>query len=210
MQTFNINLNAFFPLSKFAYKVHGEHSLNAIFSKYPILKSDIIRFEAQNLTNGCLYVDLQINDKAVRLYDVHLQSNKVTGLATELAEQMDYEKKSTWLKIYTLLKRIRLSAQLRAKQAELIAAHIRQSPYPVVVCGDFNDIPVSYTYSVLSNNLKDAFKESGWGFAKTYAGNIPALKIDYIFTDKSIKSHNTEILNVYYSDHYPTISYLTF
>ena len=197
------------PLSKFPYKVHGDHSLNAIFSKYPITNSGVLRFETQNQTNGCLYVDLQIQDKTIRCYDVHLQSNKVTGLMDELEEQGVYERQATWLKLYTLLKRIRLAAQLRAKQAELIANHIAQSQYPLIVCGDFNDIPVSYSYSVVSKNLKDAFKESGRGFAKTYAGNIPALKIDFIFTDKSIKSHNTEILKVYFSDHFPTISYLS-
>lgn len=197
-------------LSKYPYKVWGSHSLNTIFSKYPILKSDTLSFEPQNLTNGCLYVDLQVNDRIVRVYDVHLQSNKVTGLTTELVEQMDYEKKEAWMKIYTLLKRLRLSAQHRARQAEKIASHITFSPYPVIVCGDFNDIPVSYTYRTLSANLNDTYKESGLGFAKTYSGNIPALKIDFILTDKKIKSAHTKILDVPFSDHYPTVSHLSF
>ncbi len=197
-------------LSKYSYKVWGDHSLNTIFSKYPIIKSDTLRFEQQNSTNGCLYVDLQINETIIRVYDVHLQSNKVTGLTDELAEQIDYEHKETWMKIYTLLKRIRLASQLRARQAEKIAGHIALSPYPVVVCGDFNDIPVSYTYRTMSNNLKDTYKESGLGFAKTYAGNIPALKIDYILTDKKIKSAHTEILKVRFSDHFPTVTQISF
>ena len=195
-------------LTKYPYKVWGTHSLNTIFSKYPILRGDTLSFEPQNLTNGCLYVDLQVDDKIVRLYNVHLQSNKVTGLTTELAEQTDYENEETWMKIYTLLKRIRLASQHRARQSEKIAAHVATSPYPVILCGDFNDIPVSYTYRTISQNLNDTYRESGLGFAKTYAGNIPALKIDFILTGKKIKSANTEILKVPFSDHYPTVSYL--
>jgi endonuclease/exonuclease/phosphatase family metal-dependent hydrolase len=199
-----------FALSKYPYKVCGVHSLNAIFSKYPILESDTLSFEPQNMTNGCVYADLQVQDKIVRVYDVHLQSNKVTGLTTELAEITDYENEETWMKIYTLLKRLRLSSQHRARQSEKIAAHIASCPYPVMVCGDFNDIPVSYTYRIISNNLNDTYRESGLGFAKTYAGKIPALKIDFILTDRKIKSANTEILDVPFSDHYPTISFLSF
>jgi endonuclease/exonuclease/phosphatase family metal-dependent hydrolase len=195
-------------LSKYPYKMWGTHSLNTIFSKYPIIRGDTLSFESQNLTNGCLYVDLQVNEKIVRIYNIHLQSNKVTGLTTELAEQTDYENEDAWLKIYTLLKRIRLAAQHRARQSEKIAAHLASSPYPVILCGDFNDIPVSYTYRTISQNLNDTYRESGFGFAKTYAGNIPALKIDFILTGKKIKSSNTEILNVPFSDHYPTVSYL--
>jgi endonuclease/exonuclease/phosphatase family metal-dependent hydrolase len=197
-------------LSKYPYKMWGEHSLNAIFSKYPIIKADTLSFEPQNMTNGCLYVDVQLSDKIIRIYDAHLQSNKITGLAAELAEMEEYENQEIWVKSYTLLKRIRLASQHRARQSEKIAAHIATSPYPVIVCGDFNDIPVSYTYRIISESLNDAYRESGFGFAKTYAGNIPALKIDFILTDKKIKSANTAILNATFSDHYPTISYLSF
>ena len=99
-------------------------------------------------------------------------------------------------------------AQIRAKQAEILTNHIASSPYPVIVCGDFNDIPVSYTYRTLSQNLNDAFEKRGFGFGTTYSGNIPALKIDYILTAKRIKIFNCTILKVPYSDHYPMVSEL--
>ena len=56
---------------------------------------------------------------------------------------------------------------LRSKQAEAIAQHIENSPYPVIVCGDFNDTPVSYTYRMMKTGLKDAFRQSGFGFGGT-------------------------------------------
>lgn len=181
----------------------------AIFSKYPILQKGSLLFDDHNGSNGCSFADIQWNDKTIRLYAIHLRSNTVTDIADDLTDD-NFEKRATWAKVFKMLKRVRLMAQHRAKEAEQIAQHIAQSPYPVILCGDFNDIPVSYTYSVLSENLKDTFSERGFGFGVTYNGNIPALKIDHILVDKKIPVFNSQILKVPYSDHYPVVSVLGF
>ena len=94
----------------------------------------------------------------------------------------------------------------RASQAEIISKHIRNSPYPVVVCGDFNDVPVSYSYRTMKKNLNDSFVEAGKGIGTTYMGKFPSFRIDFIFHSKEIKCLNFDIPNVKLSDHFPVTS----
>jgi endonuclease/exonuclease/phosphatase family metal-dependent hydrolase len=200
-------IKAMEALQKYPYKMRLNGSTNVIFSKSPIVSKDNIPFDNPNGSNGCNYADIKLpNDKLIRIYNVHLESNNVSGIADYLTEKAEFDKKATWGKVLVMLKLVRRNARKRANQAEKIAQHIASSPYPVIVCGDFNDIPVSYTYNILSENLTDAFKVRGHGFGTTYSGNIPALKIDYILTDKKITPHSFDIPDVRFSDHFPVVS----
>ena len=88
-----------------------------------------------------------------------------------------------------ILVRLKGAFKKRAVQSTAVSNHISNCPYPVLLCGDFNDTPISYSYSeILSNNLKDAFVESGKGLGMTYIGAFPSLRIDYILHSKSIVS----------------------
>ncbi len=112
----------------------------------------------------------------------------------------------SWLSAGRMLMRVRRTGIKRARGAEYIASVIQQSPLPMIVCGDFNEIPVSYAYKTLSQGLSGAFQQSAFGFSTTYNGNIPALKIDNILMSKTIEARNCQILNVDYSDHYPMVA----
>jgi endonuclease/exonuclease/phosphatase (EEP) superfamily protein YafD len=81
------------------------------------------------------------------------------------------------------------------------------SPYPVIVAGDFNDTPVSYTYRVMRRGLNDAFVEAGYGAGFTYRGKYPPNRIDYIIYGEGIECTDFDIVKVRYSDHYPVIAY---
>ncbi|MFT5904240.1 MAG: endonuclease/exonuclease/phosphatase family metal-dependent hydrolase, partial [Flammeovirgaceae bacterium] len=77
----------------------------------------------------------------------------------------------------------------RAKQVEQVKAHSIESPFPVVICGDFNDTPVSYSYATISDGLVDTFRESGgMGIGSTYLGAFPSFRIDYIFHSEDLES----------------------
>jgi endonuclease/exonuclease/phosphatase family metal-dependent hydrolase len=194
-------------LNKYTHFARLAANNTAIFSKYPILQQGFVPFENPNGANGCSFSDIQVNTtKTIRAYSVHLQSNEVSGLADYLSEKAEFNRKSTWSKAFTMLKLVRRTSKKRAKQAEAISKHTASSPYPVILCGDFNDIPVSYTYRTMANNLKDAFRLGGKGFSSTYNGNIPALKIDNILVDKRISVFDCTIGKVRYSDHYPMTS----
>ena len=184
------------------YFVGGKSAV--IFSKYPIFNSGIVNISKGS--NSCLFADLKIGEKKLRVYNLHLQSNQVSNIADKVAEKGDPTKKELYKDVRKMMSLFRFTARLRAEQAQKIANHIATCPHPVIVCGDFNDTPQSYTYQTIAKNLKDTFKEKGRGFGTTYAGNIPALHIDHILVDKKIEVHSLEILKGNYSDHYPVVS----
>ena len=125
--------------------------------------------------NICIYKDIVLND-TIRIYNIHLQSN--------------------WVKT------MKYSYQKRVNEAIKIKKHINKSPYPVIICGDFNDTPISYTYTKLKNGLLDSFEESGIGIGNSYV-SIPTLRIDYILHSKEYKSYNYKKNKFKLSDHYP-------
>ena len=95
----------------------------------------------------------------------------------------------------------------RSHQSQLVKAQINSSPYPVIVAGDFNDTPVSYSYRKIRKGLNDSFVSSGYGAGFTYKGNYPPNRIDYILYDNALESTYFETLKVKYSDHYPIVAY---
>jgi endonuclease/exonuclease/phosphatase family metal-dependent hydrolase len=186
---------------KMPYGVWRKLEEFAIFSRYPILNSEVHFFGS---TNGYRIADLQIGEKKVRVFNVHLQSNAITHLANQVAESGSLEKK-TWLNIRGIFGRFRRAARKRTEQSQLISRLIAQSPYPVILCGDFNDVPQSYSYQTLTTYLKDTFKSRGWGLGFTYAGIIPGLRIDYVLTDPAFPIYRCQRGRPAFSDHRPVI-----
>jgi endonuclease/exonuclease/phosphatase family metal-dependent hydrolase len=99
-----------------------------------------------------------------------------------------------------------ISNSKRAEQVNIVLEHIEKSPFISIVCGDFNDTPMSYTYHMLSKGRKDTFKEAGEGFSGTYSFLWPLLRIDYILVPEAYTVYEHITFKEKYSDHYPVIS----
>ncbi|MCE9538300.1 MAG: endonuclease/exonuclease/phosphatase family protein [Bacteroidetes bacterium] len=180
----------------------------AIFSAFPIIRNGKIIFDA-NSNNICIYSDIKINKDTVRVYNVHLQSIHLGYDDYKFMDDIMHNKKTEELeKSKNILKRIKRAFIKRSIQTELVAEHISKSPYPVIVCGDFNDPPASYTYHTISKDLEDAFVESGNGFGRTYAGKFPSFRIDYILHSKIFKAYDFRTIREELSDHFPVCCYL--
>ena len=178
----------------------------ATFSKYPIVQRGTAIFEYGN-TNFAIYTDLKINDDTIRVYNAHLQSNHLKEEDTKFLEEPDSLSNDEALKrSESILKRLKKASIKRAAQADELKAHIDSSPYPVILCGDFNDPPFSYTYRVLSKNLLDAFVENGRGFGVTYSGAVPFFRIDYALHSEQLKCKSYKKINTKLSDHYPIVT----
>ena len=169
----------------------------------PIVSNGTI-FKAKD-SNGCLFADIQIGEQTVRFYDVQLFSNNVSDIADNLVEQGTIVDDKAARSVGRMLARVRRTAINRAKEVELVKNHAAHSPFQTIICGDLNDIPVSYTYHTLHDGLQDAFQLTGSGVGTTYAGNIPALRIDYIFTSPNIVPVRCEVPHVPFSDHFPVV-----
>ena len=155
-------------------------------------------------TNGYQWADLKINDhQVIRVFNLHLQSNGITLMTEDVTANGNIQNKKTWRSIKGIMGQYKRAALKRAEQAEEIARLVKESPYPVIICGDFNDVPVSYSYRILSKELQDTFKEKGGGFATTYTGPIPGLRIDYIFVSPRFEINSFHTGKRNFSDHKP-------
>lgn len=180
------------------------------FSKYPIKNKGLVEFELKG-DNACIYSDLQVNEQTVRVYNTHLASIKLEKHDYKAMQRInENEYSSGFGKELELLGKIKYGFMRRASQAEAIKESITKSPYPVVVCGDFNDTPSSYAYKTIKGELKDAFMESGLGLGQTYIGEFPSFRIDYIFYDDSLTAKRYNTHKVKLSDHRPVSALLSF
>lgn len=180
----------------------------AIFSSFPIVGNGKIIFNS-NSNNICIFSDLIIHKDTVRVYNIHLQSIHLGYDDYKFVDDIMHNKETEELeKSKNILKRIKRAFIKRSIQTELVAEHISKSPYPVIVCGDFNDPPASYTYHTISKNLKDAFVESGNGFGRSYVGKFPSFRIDYILHGNQYKAYDFRTIREELSDHFPVCCYL--
>jgi endonuclease/exonuclease/phosphatase family metal-dependent hydrolase len=181
-----------------------EHWGIATFSKFPIVNKGLIRFP--DLTNNsCIYSDIKINEDTIRVYNAHLESVHLHKEDYQYIESLNNEvnEDDDLIGAYKIGSRLKKAFINRSAQTLMLAKHIETSPYPVVLCGDFNDTPSSYTYHTLASHLKDAFVESGKGMGSTYYGIFPSFRIDYILYDNRLISEDFRIIRKKLSDHYP-------
>ena len=188
----------------------NEHWGIATYSRFPIVEGNRIEFNKKS-HNLCIYTDVKTDEKIIRVYNMHLQSLHFKKLEYKVIDELnkedvelDADEINASKMIVTRLKRAFVK---RAPQADSVAASIARSPHSVIVCGDFNDSPFSYTYHTISKNLKDAFIESGNGFGPTYNGNLPPLRIDYIMYSNDLEAFNFQTSKVDLSDHLPVSCY---
>jgi endonuclease/exonuclease/phosphatase family metal-dependent hydrolase len=100
-----------------------------------------------------------------------------------------------------IVAKLKYAFQYRARQAEKIREKLNACQYPIILCGDFNDSPTSYSYNIIRGKLKDSFMESAKGMSRTYIGKMPSFRIDYILHDPRWKSYNYKTNTLNFSDH---------
>lgn len=180
----------------------------ATFSRYPIVGKGHITFD--NSYNLCVYTDLLIEGDTFRIFNVHLQSIALGKQGEAYVERIIEEQDTDMEQSRVLLGKLKTGFLARAPQAQQIAAAIRESSHPVVVCGDFNDTPVSYAYREISSGLSDAFAAKGKGVSPTFAGKIPGLRIDHILYDPALEVLGYRRLRPGLSDHHPVMASFRF
>jgi endonuclease/exonuclease/phosphatase family metal-dependent hydrolase len=168
----------------------------AIFSKFEIVNSGIV-FEDIHTHNAAIFADLEINNKIVRIYNVHLASMNL-----ELNEEVGFRK------IFQITKKLKRGAVKRATQLNALLGHAQLSPYPLIICGDLNETPYSYTYFQLKKHFKNAFENAGHGLGFTLNEMPYLVRIDHQFHHSKIQALKYEVnrkMNI--SDHFPTHGY---
>lgn len=198
------------PYSHIEYTVSlrdSDHWGMAIYSKYPIVKKEAVHFQKRG-GNIFIYADIKIGNDTIRVFNTHLESirfrNEDYRYLSNLRNDVEQDEMAGGIKI---LKRLKRAYAKRTRQVNILKAEIEKSPYPVIVAGDFNDTPSSYTYHRIRRNLRDSFRECGSGFGKTYAGLFPSFRIDFLLHSKNIYSLNYITHREKISDHYPVTAW---
>jgi len=176
----------------------------AIFSKHPIIASRDTVFEEQN---GMIQTDIKIGKDTVRVIAVHLYSMTLrlgTLIDQKEIDGLKREGRVTFGKMKN-------GFQERAGECDAIQSWAQQSPYPVIVCGDFNEIPYGYVYGKLRKTLRNSFEEKGEGFGFTYNQLPYFIRIDHQFYDdkRLLLLDFKTFSDVKYSDHYPIMGHYT-
>lgn len=191
-----------------SYKIYQPKKGTAIMTRFPVLDSGIIDFGT--FTNSCTWADLNTGKGLVRVYSLHLESNRISADTEKIIEKAPDIEEKLFYDIRDLLRRYKRSSFKRADQVSQLKKHFEECPYPIILAGDFNDTPISYTYKQLSEGFIDSFKLSGRGVGASYAGNIPFLRIDYIMLSPVFAVKTSSVIKKKLSDHYPIYTAIHF
>lgn len=181
----------------------------AIFSKYPITHSGRIDFE-NSRTNDCIYADVKVDSTLLRVYTVHLESIHLGDEDYATLDSLQEQHHTKWQAVKKLIKKMKRAYIKRGIQANIISEHMSLFNGSKILCGDFNDVPVSYTYHTSKGEMQDAFTEKGAGFGATYARRFSPFRIDYTLLSPDITIHSCKVIRQQFSDHYPVVTTFNF
>jgi endonuclease/exonuclease/phosphatase family metal-dependent hydrolase len=193
-----------YPYHYFSYDPDGDHQFigSAIFSKYPMLDTGLVRYFRPSMTEALVHADIKVNDDTIRVFATHLQSVQFRQKDYEAIDEITTAKDSLIGNSKTVLAKLRKAMSLRSSQADIARQIMDDSPYPTIFCGDLNDTPNSYTYFTIRGDMQDAFLEKGFGIGRTFSSLSPTLRIDYILTDDQFSIKQFTRVVKYLSDHF--------
>ncbi len=185
----------------YSYNKNG----NSYFSKYKI--ENVSDFNDEKLNRFVDMKNIKIDDEN-HFYLINCHFNSF-GISSEEIEYINDTKnivKDSEIYGKSLITKLTNGFKLRTKSTRLLLENLPDNDIPFVICGDFNDTPLSYTYSQMSMaGLKDAFITSSKGIGKTYCGPLPLLRIDYFWYNDMIEVVDFKRIKQTTSDHYPLI-----
>lgn len=183
----------------------------ACFSKYPI--KSILSIPIVSSDNGVALYKIEVNGKIITVINNHLESNRLTSADKKLYKDFLRARDSHKLDEVTqsLENKLGSAFRKRAPQVNMVARYVEeQTTDAIIVCGDFNDSPISYSYKTIKKDLLDSYAETGFGPGITYHENYFWFRIDFIMHSRNLKAYKCTVDKVKFSDHYPIWTYLHF
>jgi len=181
-----------------------------IFSKFQLINKQTYMPERNSYNSTFQSVDVIRNNDTFRIFNVHLETLRFSPDNREYLSDPSIENEKDINESRSILSKFKKGYLKHHWQSDNIKKEIDKSPYPVIVCGDLNDMPNSYAYNTIGSGLKNAFREKGSAIGNTYDGISPTLRIDNIFTDKRFSVEQYVRIKKSLSDHFPIIADLIF
>lgn len=168
-----------------------------LHSKFEILEAGSILDNP--LQGSSFYADIKISGRKIRLVNVYLEPFRFNKKMFKSNVTI-----STFGQHLNTFENIFLVHQ---GQVAIIKKFLNESPYPVILAGDFNAVPNSYEYYHLGKGLKDVFMEVGNGSSTSFHDYKFPIRIDYVFCSREIKPISYKVdRSVKISDHFPVIA----
>ncbi len=178
----------------------GYEAGSIIFSKYPIVDSGRVQYPGKR-SESLIYVDVRTPLKVVRIFTTHLQSFKFDKDDYDDIERIKNTDEKVLPASKSILQKMKHAYTLRGVQANIVRNTLDLSDYPTIICGDFNDVPNSYTYFHIRQTWQDAFLATSLGIGRTYLALAPTLRIDYILPDNNFNIIQFDLVDEDLSDH---------
>lgn len=180
-------------------KQHYE-SGSIIFSKYPIIDSGKIPFSGQQ-HESLIYADIKTPVKTIRVYTTHLQSFRFKPGDYDNMEEIKNTGQKALPASKSIIQKMKLAFIRRGEQADIVRSELEKCTLPAIICGDFNDVPNSYTYFRIRHNWQDVFLSTSLGIGRSYMAIAPTLRIDYILPDNHFNILQFDLVDENLSDH---------
>ncbi|MEO7768281.1 MAG: endonuclease/exonuclease/phosphatase family protein [Ferruginibacter sp.] len=186
--------------------LNQQHFGIIIFSKYPIINRQTISNFPNDYNSIFQYADIVKGPDTIRVFNCHLQSLRFTATNLKYIQSPSIKTDTDIEKSKSVFVKFRNGFLKRQIQADRVRAEVDKSPYPVIICGDFNDVPNSYPYETIRKGLQDAFVKKGAGMGRTFSGISPTLRIDNIFVDPRYSVNQFIRVKKKLSDHFPILT----
>ena len=180
------------------------------FSKYHIINKQTISFYPNDYNSIFQYTDIVKDADTFRVFNIHLQSLKFSNSNLKFISNPELNSEQDVKESKNLIYKLKIGFIKRKTQSERIKEEMNKSPYPVIICGDFNDVPNSYAYNTIGKGLQNAFAAKGSGLGRTFYGISPTLRIDNIFVSDKFEVQQYLRIKKQLSDHFPIITDVQF
>lgn len=171
-----------------------------IFSKFPIVDSGRVQFPG-NSSESLIYADIKTPRQIIRIFTTHLQSFKFKKEDYEDLDEIKTTRQKALSGSKSIIEKMKLAYTKKGEQANIVRKALDHSSYPSIICGDFNDVPNSYTYFHIRKDWQDAFLSTSLGIGRTYLALAPTLRIDYILPDNNFYINQFDLVDEDLSDH---------
>ena len=185
-----------YPYYAISYSTNTYKVGEAIFSRFPIVNTGKLIY---NNHIFAIFADVLYDYQKIRVINVHLRSVSFNYTDYNSLDSLKFNNS----RFRSITEKLTKGYRCRAHEVKILSGLIDTTASAIVLCGDFNDTPVSYTYTRISRRLTDAFTVAGLGIGNTYNQIIPLLRIDYVFVSNAIHVLDYRRVMLDYSDHYP-------
>lgn len=190
------SLDSLLQLKRFTqmpYTTKRKDNSMAIYSRYPFVKNHSV----DSLPN-VIWCDIIAEDDTIRIYNISLHLDNVP--IDSLTGERIYHRKNVSQRMAEWSR----NSSVRAEQLKTILPYINSSPYPYVVAGSLNDVPLTYVYNLMADNRQDAYVEKGYGYSYTYRGFYDDIRLDYAFLSPKIEVLSYQVIEAAdMAMHYP-------